>query len=303
MVTIDFPAARLTDTAALREARRYAAVQPFIVNKAPLFEAMVRLVETAGPPPRRVVELGVGTGGFLEAIAAQGRWPEAECIGADLSAARIAVARCTMAEFGRSATLWAGVNALDADDDFYAQVARPGGADMVVLAQFEHYAPNDGSSMLARRLEQDGRPFCTKQAMRRLAASRLRPGGWLFVIDDYGADTAGEQASWNQAWDAHVVAEFARDEVRLVMDRIDPSWTAGLARRYDTARPLPQRLALAARARTRRRHRDGEEIQPLAGARADFQMIFGEGNCGMVPHPNDAAHPQFFLLWGRVATE
>lgn len=303
MVTPGFHAAPTVDAAALKAAWRYAAVQPFIVDKRPMFEAMVRLVDAAGPAPQRVIEWGVGTGGFLEALARSAHWPEAELAGCDLSPARIAVASQTMARLARSATLHANVNALNPADPFYSQVAPPSSADIIALSQFEHYAPNSEASPLADRLRQADQPWCTKSALRRLARSRLRPGGWLFVIDDYAADTEEEQNGWDHAWDVHVVKNFSRSSVREVMAAVDPAWADALARRYDPARPLARRLALAARARTRRRHRDGEEIQSLTAAREDFQAVFGEKNCGILPHPSASTHPQFFLLWGRVATE
>jgi hypothetical protein len=206
-----------------------------------------------------------------------------------------------MTALARPATLHANVNALDTEDPFYFQVAPQGGADVIALSQFEHYAPNSEASPLADRLTQAGQPWCTKSALRRLARSRLRPGGWLFVIDDYEADTEVEQEGWDRAWDAHVVKNFSLPCVREAMATVDPAWADALARRYDPARPLARRLALAARARTRRRHRDGEETQSLTVAREDFQAVFGEKNCGFLPHPSTSTHPQFFLLWGRAA--
>jgi SAM-dependent methyltransferase len=288
------------DPDALRAARRYAALQPSIVDKSPFFDAMVRMVEAAGSPPERIVELGIGTGGFVEAAARRRTWPAAECVGCDLSAARIAVAREMLENLGAGAQLRAGVNALDAADPFYDDVVPPGSADVVVLSQFEHYAPNDDGSALAGWLRQAGRRYCPKAALRRLARSRLRPGGWLFVIDDYGAGTPAEQDVWSRAWDAHVVRELSQPEVLQAVARFDPKWAATLARSYDASRPWEERLALAARARERRRHRDGEETQSLVAARADFAALFADGDHGMVPHPQTTTHPQFFLHWGRV---
>lgn len=286
-------------TPALTAARRYAVLQPLIVEKRPFFEMINGMIEASGTKPARVVELGVGTGGFLEAVARARWWPQASLVGADLSPERIAVARETMAALGRAVALHDGVNALDADDPFYENAVPPTSADVVVLAQFEHYAPNDETSPLARRLSQTGRAWCPKAALRRLAASRLRPGGWMIVIDDFAAETAEKQANWDRAWDAHVVREFSSASVRQALDPIDPEWAAALARRYHPDRPLAQRLALAARARARRRHRDAEEVQELDLAWGDFRELFAEGQCGLVPHPDTAGHPQFYLMWGR----
>jgi len=263
---------------------------------------MMRMVAVPGADaPRRLAELGVGTGGFLEAVARRGIWPEAELVGCDRSAARIAVAGETLRSLGRGARLCAGVNALDAGDSFYREVAAAGSADVVVLSQFEHYAPNDRGSALAARLAREGRPFGTKAEVRRLAHSRLRPGGWLFVIDDYKADTPEEQDAWDRAWDAHVVAQWARPDVIAGLRAVDPVWAARLARHYDPARPWEERLRLAARARARRRRRDGEELQSLAAACGDFHALFDGGAHGLLPHPQAASHPQFFLHWGRAA--
>ncbi len=288
------------DAPALTAARRYAVLQPAIVDKSPLFEAMVGLVEArGGVAPSRVVELGVGTGGFLEEVARRRLWPESTLIGCDLRAAPLAMARERLAAHGREAVLCAGVNALDPGDAFYAHIAPAGSADMLVLSQFEHYAPNHAGGPLAQRHAREGRRASTKAELRRLAASRLRPGGWLFVIDDYGAATPREQAEWDRAWDAHVVRAFADPELHRRLRAVDPAGAESLARRYGAARPWAQRLALAARARARRRHRDAEELQPLAEALGDFVRIFGADAAGVIPHPAAGACPQFRLFWGR----
>jgi hypothetical protein len=216
-----------------------------------------------------------------------------------MSSARIQVARETMDLLGRSAELWSGVNALDGGDPFFERVVPPGTADVVVLSQFEHYAPNDDRSPLARRLDLAGRVWSTKAALRRFAASRLRPGGWLVVVDDYAAETTEAQARWDRAWDAHVVDQIARAEVVKALAGLDPRWAESIGRRYAGSRPWELRLQLVARARARRRHRDREEVQTLRAACDDFREIFGARNHGRLAHPAAAAHPQFHLLWGR----
>jgi SAM-dependent methyltransferase len=291
--------AAISDHASLIEARRYAALQPFIVDKGPLFDALLGLVGGGDREPGRVVELGVGTGGFLEAVARAGAWPRASLVGADMCSARIQVAREIMESLGRPADLWFGVNALDAGDPFFERVVPAGTADVVVLSQFEHYAPNDDRSPLARRLDQAGWIWSSKAALRRFAASRLRPGGWLFVVDDYAAETTEAQARWDRAWDAHVVDQFARAEVVESLTALDPHWAESMGRRYAGSRPWEVRLQLVARARARRRHRDREEVQTLRAACEDFREIFGAQNHGRLAHPMVSVHPQFHLLWGR----
>ncbi len=299
MVTAECPEVAVADAAALAAARRYAVLQPFVVDKEPLFRAMMHLVEEAGVTPARVVELGVGTGGFLEAVARAGVWPQAGLVGADLEAARLVVAHESLAALDRPVTLCGGVNALDAGDPFYRVTVPPGSADVVVMAQFEHYAPSDPGSALARRLTREGRAWCTKAALRRLAWSRLRPGGWLFVIDDYAAEDADQQARWDRAWDAHVARELSGEPVRQAWHARGLGAAVLRGRGYHPGRPLDERLALAARARRRRRHRDGEEVQRWSEAMDDFRALAGDGGCGLVPHPATASHPQFFLLWAR----
>jgi len=285
----------------LRAARRYAVMQPVIVDKEPLFERLFRLVAGVWPDgPGRVVELGMGTGGCLESVVRRGLWPGAELIGCDLSAERVAVAGESLAASGREVRLCAGVNALDAGQAFYREVVPAASVDVVILSQFEHYAPNHGASVLAGRLAGMGRRFSTKAELRRLAASRLRPGGWLMVIDDYEAATADEQAAWHRAWDGRVVDELARPEVGARLAAVDAEWTSRVVRRYGAGRPRDERLALAARARRRRRWRDLEETEPLVSAADDFCALFGGGACGVVRHPEPSLFPQFHLLWGRV---
>ena len=289
------------DAAALAAAWRYAALQPFIVDKRPLFDEAVRLIGAGGSSPASLLDLGVGTGGFLETVAAAGVWPHARLVGVDLCEARLEVARSTFSAHGRAVELHGGVNALDADGWVYQHVAPPASADVVVLSQFEHYAPNSPTSPLAERLARQGRAWCTKHDLRRLAASRLRPGGWLVVVDDYAAESDALQDAWDRAWDTHVVRSLAGAEARAALAAVDPMSAEALLHRYREARPWAQRLALAARARSRRRHRDGEEIERLEAARQDFENLFGAGRCGVVAHPDATAHPQFFMLWGRVA--
>jgi hypothetical protein len=81
---------------------------------------------------------------------------------------------------------------------------------------------------------------------------------------------------------------------------VDPDWSARVAHHYAPGRPVSERLILAARARSRRRRRDLEETQSLGVAMTDFATLFGEGAWGVVPHPDQASFPQFFLFWGRV---
>ncbi|MFN0127902.1 MAG: class I SAM-dependent methyltransferase [Verrucomicrobiales bacterium] len=289
------------DPAAMVAAQRYAVLQPLIVDKTPLFEWMIQQVTSSHPAgPARIIELGVGTGGFLEEVVRQRLWLETTLIGCDCGVAPLAVARERLAAHGRSAVLCGGVNALDPQDAFYTHLAAPASADVVVLSQFEHYAPNQPESRLARRLSEEGRFACSKAALRRLAASLLRPGGWLFVVDDYAADTPEEQAAWEAAWDAQVVRDLGEPRVHRKLAAFDPAGAATLARRYSVDRPLAQRLALVARARSRRRHRDFEEIQSLTEAQADFRELFGAGRAGVVAHPASSSYPQFFLLWGRL---
>lgn len=288
------------DPAALVAAKRYALLQPLIIDKGPLFEWMIQQVASSHPTsPERIIELGVGTGGFLEEVARRSQWLETTLIGCDRAVAPLAVARERLAAHGRSAILCGGVNALDPHDAFYGHLAPPASADVVVLSQFEHYAPNHKDSPLARRLSEEGRTACPKAALRQLAASLLRPGGWLFVLDDYSADTPDEQALWEAAWDAQVVRALSEPQLHRKLATFDPAGAATLARRYSINRPLTQRLALVARARSRRRHRDFEEIQPLTDAQADFRELFKVGRTGVTAHPAAASYPQFFLLWGR----
>lgn len=286
-----------------RKAARYAVAQPFIIDKTPFYEKMARLIAQAKMTPQVVAELGVGTGGFLEYAAQSGVWPQARLLGCDLSWEMLELARAQLAAAGERARLIGGVNALDPAGAFYRDELRAGSADVVALSQFEHHAPNAVDSPMAARLARSGLAFVDKAALRRLAFSRLRPGGWLFVIDDYAAATEEQNRQWQQAWDAHVVAMFARPEVIARLAETDAAWAAQIAQSYSPDRPHGERLVFAARARQQRRLRRCEEIQPLAEARADFAQLFAGGECGCIPHPLAGAHPQFYLFWGRKKTD
>ncbi len=278
-------ASRLPEVAA---ARRYAATQPFIVDKTPFFE---RLADEIADGP--VVELGVGPGGFL--AWASGR-TEARLIGCDASPGMISLARAAAPR----AEWHAEVDLLDVDAPFYKNLPR---ARLIVLSQAEHYAPNGAASPLAARLVAAGRPATAKPALRRHLALLLAPGGVLAVIDDFRADDAGTDAEWTSAWDAHVVRQFADPAVVAAVGSTDPAAAAHLRKHYAATRPESERLQLARRARERRRVRQWEETQRWSEAQADFAAVFGEGNVWCMRHPSGATHPSFFMLCGRRVSE
>jgi ubiquinone/menaquinone biosynthesis C-methylase UbiE len=118
------------------------------------------LVELAADlAPRRVVELGAGSGlvaeRLLDAI------PSSELVGVDVSAAMLERARVRLARFGRRAMLVEGdaahPNSFDLGEAAF---------DLVVTVQALHNVP-----------------FADQQAALRYAARLLRPGGTLLSLD------------------------------------------------------------------------------------------------------------------------
>lgn len=308
------PAVALTPT----QARWYAATQPFIVEKEPLFAHAAHAVLTPSTRPRSITEIGIGPGGFL-AHAAAHRWLRApdRLMGVDLSAAMIQEARQSLAAHGcevvtmsaealearplpeRAALLVSGLNALDVDHPRWARLLPPSSQDVIVLSQAEHYAPNSADSPLAHRLTAVGLPWVDKAAWRRWLMSRLKPKGWLVVIDDYAAPTEEENQRWLAAWDAHVARQWARAEVISQLAATDAAAAARVARHYHPKRPWSERLALVRRVRERRRRRAAEEVQPLPDTRESWQTLFTPGHWQMMPHPNQEAFPLFFLWLGQ----
>jgi SAM-dependent methyltransferase len=295
----DHPAARVT----LEQALRYQATQRFIVPRTPFFQ---RIADLCGEEQQAIFEPGCGTGGFLEFWAAgarrsgfAGRTDSSSLLGCDISSAMVGLAASRLRLGSTSVRLVSGVDALDLQSQFYHHEIPAGGFSLVVLSQFEHCAPNDPESPLARQLRALGLRAMTKSDLRRFLWSLLRPGGWLFVIDDFRAADVEDEAAWSQAWDRHVVRQFADRSVIDLVAAQDAVTAQCLARHYGLERPEHQRFALARRARERRRIRNFEETQRLNDARRDFSEIFGPKNIGVEPHPSAATHPQFFLLWGR----
>jgi SAM-dependent methyltransferase len=295
----DHPAARVT----LEQAVRYQATQRFIVPRTPFFQ---RIADLCSEEQQAIFEPGCGTGGFLEFWAAgarrsgfAGRTGSSSLLGCDISSAMVSLAAGRLRLATTPVRLVSGVDALDLQSPFYRHEIPTGGFSLIVLSQFEHYAPNDPESPLARRLWTLGLRAMTKSDLRRFLWSLLRPGGWLCVIDDFRAADVEAEAAWAQAWDRYVVRQFADRSVIDLVGAQDAATAQCLATHYGLERPERQRLTLARRARQRRRIRNLEETQRLDDARRDFSEIFGSKNIGAEPHPNAATHPQFFLLWGR----
>lgn len=314
------PAAVLPPAAGLtpQQARWYAATQPFIIDKTPLFARAAEAVFAVSAATRQVTEIGIGPGGFLAQAVARG-WlqPEDRLLGLDLSAAMVAEAHRALAAQGwptasltaealdssplppSYALLVSGLNALAIEDPQLNRLLPPASQDVLILSQVEHYAPNTPSSPLARRLTAIGWPWVDKAKWRRWLVSRLKPHGWLVVIDDYAAPDEEENERWLTAWDAHVARQWARPEVIAQLSATDPAAAARLAQHHAPTRPWAERLTLVRRVREWRRRRTAEEVQPLAEARADWENLFGPEHAWIIPHPHQEAFPQFFLLLGQ----
>lgn len=136
-VTIGRKFARLATNAAVRNPRLWKLFRPLIRRQfdalAPVWESL-RLEDSLAPyeaalqtlaaPPARAIDLGTGTGAGAFAIAR--RFPEAEVVGADLSARMLAEAeRRTPAELqGRVTFQRADASALPFADESFQLVAH-----------------------------------------------------------------------------------------------------------------------------------------------------------------------------------
>lgn len=121
----------------------------------------------AGGPPRRVWEIGCGTGANLRRLARQ--FPQARLTGFDGSADMLAVARSSLHRRARSVTLREG---------FYQAPLRPDPPPDVILFSYCLTMIHPGWEQVIEAAVED-----------------LAPGGRLAVVDFHGSDTA-----WFRRW-------------------------------------------------------------------------------------------------------
>jgi SAM-dependent methyltransferase len=169
--------------------RRWDRMQErFLVAREERFAELARLVRAAVASPRRVVDLGCGTGSvaahLLEAI------PEVEVVGVDVDPTLLALARGRCRGFGARARF------LEAD------LRKPGWAaalevpvDAAVSATALHWL---SAAELA--------------SVYGLLARRLSPGGIFLNADHVATSIRGVQADWEAARSAELEAWSWRGE-------------------------------------------------------------------------------------------
>jgi hypothetical protein len=198
-----------------------------------------------------------------------------------------------------SIVLASGVDCLDSASPIHRDHLAPERFSLVVVSQFQYYFPNSRSSPLARRLESHGVAISTKAGFRRFCHRLLRPGGMVFIIDDFSGRTEAEEEAWNQAWDRHVVRQLTSPEVIGVITDADPRFAREIQRRYDPERGETGLVAMARRIRQRRRRFCREEIESIDATIGDMRERFGAATTGIMAHPAPHTPPNFFTAWAE----
>ena len=124
-----------------------------------LQDEVLRIAAANGKHDMTVVDLGAGSGIFLERVLS--RWPDARVYWVDYSEDFLSVAQQRLARFdGRVVYTRASF-----EDDWESQVE--GQADLIFSMSAIHHLENDDKKRLYRR-----------------CFDKLAPGGWLFNIDE-----------------------------------------------------------------------------------------------------------------------
>jgi ubiquinone/menaquinone biosynthesis C-methylase UbiE len=171
-------------------------------------ERLLERVSTLDAAPRRVLDVGTGTG--LLAFAAAGRWPDSTVVGLDASAAMLSLAR------QRTAERWPGRHHRIAWQaaDAAALPLEDGSVDLVVSSFMLQLVPE-------------------RLPVLREAWRVLRPGGHLGIV------------TWLDE-DAELDADIAFDEAVMDLDLIDPEVEAGEPGEGEYADPAAARDELLA---------------------------------------------------------
>jgi S-adenosylmethionine-diacylgycerolhomoserine-N-methlytransferase len=181
----------------------------FLFGRAGLIELAAQCA-----PPRRILEVGCGTGTNLQALAR--RFPQAGITGVDLSREMLAKARAKLAPFGSRIRLLHRA--------YDAPVSEVEPFDLIVFSYCLSMI-NPGYAEVLRLSQQD-----------------LSPGGRLAVVDFH--DT---RQGWFRAWmarnhvrmDGQVLAELQRLGFRLTACQIRPG-LSGLWRWFSCLATRPQ---------------------------------------------------------------
>jgi SAM-dependent methyltransferase len=148
-----------------RVARYDADMDVMHPNRAKMVDVALDVLASLAERPRRVLDLGIGTGYFSARLLAV--YPKAMVHGVDGAEAMLEVARARLGERD-NVTLHRG-NFLRLGELF----PRPGSFDVVVSSYALHHLSREEKVAVVRRAE-----------------SLLRPGGWLINADIVVAETA-----------------------------------------------------------------------------------------------------------------
>ena len=155
----------------------------YLIARRQRFDMIVHIVHAVCPSPRRILDLGCGTGSLSEAIL-EAR-PDCMLIGVDLDQSLLALAARRLSRFGRRVSLICD----DLRKDRWMQSAG-GGFDAAVSATALHWLSAQNLALLYGRL-----------------ASVLKRGGLLINADHVASDCPAIQMAWQEDKKRHLAAE------------------------------------------------------------------------------------------------
>jgi SAM-dependent methyltransferase len=145
----------------------------YLVARNERFQVIVRTVRAVRPKPRRILDLGCGTGSLSEAVL-EG-FPECTLIGLDLDKSLLALAKNRLGRFGQRAIFVCD----DLRKDHW--VHSVGQCDAVVSATALHWLSAENLAYLYGRL-----------------GGVLKPGGIFLNADHVSSECPAIQAAWQE---------------------------------------------------------------------------------------------------------
>lgn len=150
-----------------------------LISRQERFGILVRTIQAACPTPRRVLDLGCGTGTVGEMLLEA--FPGCTLVGVDLDHSLLALAEQRLGRFGRRVSLICD----DLRGDHWLTSAR-GGFDAAVSATALHWLSAESLAVLYSRL-----------------AAILKPGGLFINADHVASECSAIQAAWLEGKKRH----------------------------------------------------------------------------------------------------
>ena len=145
----------------------------YLVARADRFEIVVRTLRAVCPAPRRILDLGCGTGSLTEAVL--DGFPECHVVGIDLDASLLLLAKHRLGRFGDRVRLL--------NEDLRRGWTKPVGGDVdaAVSATAQHWLSAEHLAELYGRL-----------------GAILRPGGGFLNADHVASEHPAIQKVWQE---------------------------------------------------------------------------------------------------------